>query len=131
MDFLLFLIGTDEPLEGDWERLDDAFAGCVIHIEKTGADFTGRIVSLPQAMTDAGWRIGEPKWQDIRPDGTSRWLIRDLRKHFDTRSGRVVGIDLQEYNLSLAAGGRLRLHTGSLPLFPIQSWKRISLPPQK
>ena len=131
MDFLLFLIGTDEPLEGDWERLDDAFAGCVIHIEKTGADFTGRIVFLPQAMTDAGWRIGEPKWQDIRAAGQSRWLIRDLRKHFDTRSGRVVGIDLQEYNLSLAAGGRLRLHTGSLPLFPIQSWKRISSPPQK
>jgi len=131
MDFLLFLIGTDEPLEGYWERLDDAFAGCVIHIEKTDTDFIGRIVSLPQAMAEAGWQIGEPKWQDIRPDGSSRWRIRDLRKHFDTRTGRVVGIDLQEYNLSLAAGGRLRLHTGSLPMFPIQSWKRIQSPPQK
>jgi len=131
MDFLLFLIGTDEPLEGRWERQDDAFAGCVIQIEKSGTDFTGRIVSLPQAMAEAGWQIGEPKWQDIRLAGQSRWLIRDLRKHFDTRTGRVVGIDLQEYNLSLAAGGRLRLHTGSLPMFPVQSWKRIASPPQK
>jgi len=131
VDFLLFLIGTDEPLEGRWERQDDAFAGCVIQIEKSGTDFTGRIVSLPQSMADAGWQIGEPKWQDIRPAGQSHWLIRDLRKHFDTRTGRVVGIDLQEYNLSLAAGGRLRLHTGSLPMFPVQSWKRIGSPPQK
>lgn len=129
MDFLLFLIGTDESLEGRWERQDDAFAGCVIQIDKSGTDFTGRIVSLPQTMADAGWQIGELKWQDIRPAGPSRWLIRDLRKHFDTRTGRVVGIDLQEYNLSLAAGGRLRLHTGSLPMFPVQSWKRIASPP--
>jgi hypothetical protein len=82
-------------------------------------------------MAEAGWQIGEPKWQDIRPAGQSRWLIRDLRKHFDTRTGRVVGIDLQEYNLSLAAGGRLRLHTGSLPMFPVQSWKRIASLSQK
>jgi len=82
-------------------------------------------------MSDAGWQIGEPKWQDIRPTGQSRWLIRDLRKHFDTRTGRVVGIDLQEYNLSLAAGGRLRLHNSSLPMFPVQSWKRIASPSQK
>jgi hypothetical protein len=39
VDFLLFLIGTDDPLEGCWERLDDAFAGCVIRIEKTGEEF--------------------------------------------------------------------------------------------
>jgi hypothetical protein len=97
MDFLLFLIGTDEPLEGRWERQDNAFAGCVIQIEKNGTDFTGRIVSLPQAMAEADWQIGEPKWQDIRPTGQSCWLIRDsmdVQKNgftFTRCAGRSLG----------------------------------------
>ena len=65
-----------------------------------------------------------------RPSVDSREISEGVIVDYDAE-GRVVGIDLQEYNLSLAAGGRLRLHTGGLPMFPVQSWKRIASPHQK
>lgn len=126
MDFLLFLLGTDAPLEGHWERLDDAFAGCVVRIEKQENATAARIVALPPAMARAGWQPGELKWHSITPDARSRWRLRDLRKHFDTQTQSVVRVDFQDYFLFLAPGGRLRLHTDAFPLFPSQRWRLIA-----
>lgn len=124
MEFLFFLFRGEDNLEGDWERIDDRFAGCVVRVEKSGSGLAGRIVGLPAAMADAGWDIGDIKWRDIEPAGPGRWTVKDVRKHYNTRSRSVVGIDSGEYLLSVAPGGRLRLHTDPVPIFPAQRWRR-------
>ena len=125
MEFLLFLLRAESPLEGHWERIDDRFAGCVVRVEPMGGGLAARIVRLPAAMAEAGWNEGDVKWRDIESRGTARWRMRDVRKHFDTRTRSVVGIDTQEFLLTVAPGGRLRLHTDPLPIFPAQRWRRL------
>lgn len=125
MEFLLFLLGGDAPLEGDWERVGDNFAGCVVRVGPLGEGLAGRIVRLPAAMAEAGWNEGDVKWRDIARLGGGRWKVRDVRKHFDTRSRSVVGIDAREFFLTVAPGGRLRLHEDALPFFPAQRWRRL------
>jgi hypothetical protein len=125
MEFLLFLLGGEAPLEGDWERVGDGFAGCVVRVAPLGEGLAGRIVRLPVAMAEAGWNEGDVKWRDIERVGSGRWKVRDVRKHFDMRSRSVVGIDACEFLLTVAPGGRLRLHAEPLPFFPAQRWRRV------
>lgn len=128
LEFLRFLLPEDSPLEGCWERVGDRFAGCVMEVEPekngTGA-LHGRIVSLPAAMSSAGWILGDIKWHSILPAGRGVWALNDLRKHFETQTGRVIKVDFQPYHATLGQGGALRLHTGGLPFFPDQTWIRI------
>jgi hypothetical protein len=125
MEFLFFLLRGEASLEGDWERIDDAFAGCVVRVQPMGGAVAARIVHLPASMARAGWNEGDVKWSDIEACGTAHWRMRDVRKHFDTRTRSVVGIDTQEFHLTIAPGGRLRLHAEPLPLFPAQRWRRV------
>lgn len=124
MEFLLFLLRGPGALEGDWERIGDQFAGCVVRVGPLGDGLAGRIVRLPAAMAEAGWNEGDVKWRDIEPCGTALWRVRDVRKHFDTRSRSVVGIDTRELHLTVA-GEKLRLHRDASPIFPDQRWRRI------
>jgi hypothetical protein len=127
MEFLFFLLRGAAGLEGDWERLGDHFAGCVVRVGALGDSLVARIVRLPPAMAQAGWNEGDVKWRDIEPRGTAAWRMRDVRKHFDTRSRSVVGIDTRELHLTVA-GDKLRLHGDLLPIFPDQRWRRIGKP---
>lgn len=104
-------------------RTGDHFAGCVLRVERNGSELAGRIVALPEAMARAGWVEGDLKWRNVQPDGTS-WRVRDLRKHYDTRTDTVTMVDYREYRLTVGAFGHLRLHTGAQPFFPEQRWMR-------
>jgi hypothetical protein len=127
MDFLFFLLPSNDSPEGLWVRVGDHFAGCVLRVEKAGSELVGRILVLPEAMTHAGWLVGDLKWRNIRADGPI-WRIQDLRKHYDTRTATVTRVDYQEYHLTVGAFGHLRLHTGAQPFFPAQRWVRQESP---
>lgn len=128
LDFLAFLFPAGAALEGRWERTGDAFAGCTIEVEQatdgTG-NLRGRILALPEPMARAGWLVGDIKWHSIRPCAQGTWQLGDLRKHFETQTGRVVKVDFQNYRATPGSGGLLRLHTGILPFFPAQTWRRV------
>jgi len=131
LDFLRFLFPEDAPLQGRWERIGDRFAGCIIEVEpeKNGTThLRGRILALPAAMSTAGWIVGDIKWHDIRPAGKGVWELNDLRKHFETQTGRVIKVDFQPYHATVGQGSTLRLHTGGLPFFPDQTWIRQTEP---
>jgi len=83
-------------------------------------ELVGKIATLPESMSRAGWQEGDLKWRNIRRAGSGLWRLLDLRKHYDTLSASVIMVDYREYNLTLGAFGRLRLHTGGLPFFPEQ-----------
>jgi hypothetical protein len=128
LDFIPFLFSGEGSLEGRWERVGDRFAGCVIEVEpeKNGTqNLRGRIVHLPPSMATAGWIVGDIKWQSIQPAAKGTWKLDDLRKHFETQTGRVIKMDFQPYRATLGLGGLLRLHSSPLPFFPEQNWKRV------
>ncbi len=125
MDFVFFLFGGGASPEGLWERKGDRFAGCVLRVEGMDGELVGKIATLPESMSRAGWQVGDLKWRNIRRAGSGLWRLQDLRKHYDTRSASVFMVDYREYNLTLGAFGRLRLHTGGLPFFPEQKWEKF------
>jgi hypothetical protein len=126
MDFLFFLLPSEESPEGLWQRSGDRFSGCVLRVENLGTELVGRIVILPEAMARAGWIEGDLKWRNIKRGAGSGWRMQDLRKHYDTRSATVTMVDYCEYRLTVGMCGHLRLHTEALPFFPVQRWTRYT-----
>jgi hypothetical protein len=116
MDFLFFLLppAEDSP-EGLWQRTGDRFAGCVLRVEKTGAELVGR----------AGWVEGDLKWRNLVRNARGDWRMQDLRKHYDTRTATVTMVDYLEYRLTVGLCGHLRLHADRLPFFPVQRWVKF------
>jgi hypothetical protein len=127
MDFLFFLFGGRSSPEGLWERTGDKFAGCVLRVVEMDGELVGKIAILPESMSRAGWHVGDLKWRNIKRVDSKQWQLQDLRMHYDTRKASVVMVDYREYKLTLGACGRLRLHTGGLPFFPEQRWKKFGV----
>jgi hypothetical protein len=125
VDFLFFILPPDGTPEGLWRRTGDDFEGCVLRVERLDAELVGRIAIVPDSMSNAGWQVGDLKWRNINHEADGGWRMQDLRKHYDTRKASVFMVDYQEYSLTLGACGHLRLHTGGLPFFPAQRWKRF------
>ena len=70
MDFLFFLLPSEESPEGLWRRTGDRFAGCVLRVEKLDSELVGRLVILPEAMARAGWVEGDLKWRNLKRNST-------------------------------------------------------------
>jgi len=123
MDFLFFLFPATESPEGQWVRTADQFAGCVVQVERYGAELAGRIIALPATMGRAGWVEGDWKWRNIELAGDT-WRLQDARKYFDPNTNKVTAVDYRSYFFSVGTLGHMRLHTKANPFFPDQRWMR-------
>ncbi len=115
------------PLEGEWERYGDDFAGMRILIENHDGSFKAEIIQINDRIE--GFEVGDIKWKNIKQINENQYEFEDLGKDVIAKGVYKGSYDPCRLELISNMEIRTRLFSKGTEIIGTETkWRRIVSP---